>query len=65
MDAVAAQRQAAEAVEISKLCRAFQTHGHLLADLDPLELKKHYENTPSVLIAYKLLTSGLEGVIDY
>jgi hypothetical protein len=36
----------------------------LLADLDPLELKKHYANNPSILIAYKMLTED-DHVTDF
>jgi len=37
----------------------------LLADLDPLELKKHYANNPSVLFSYKMLTGDLDYVTDF
>ena len=35
------------------LVRAYMTHGHLLADVDPLNLKEHYKDSPSLSKKYR------------
>lgn len=37
-----------EQVRLHMLLRAFMTHGHLVADIDPLQLKEHYKDSPSL-----------------
>lgn len=37
-----------EAVRLTMLLRAFMTHGHYVADIDPLQLKEHYKDSPSL-----------------
>ena len=35
------------------LLRGFMTHGHFVADVDPLELAKHYASFPSLSKKYR------------
>ena len=37
-----------EAVRLTMLLRAYMTHGHFAADVDPLQLAKHYKDYPSL-----------------
>jgi len=46
------------------LLRAYMTHGHLLASIDPLELGKHYADTPSLLEKFRLPDQRLKKLID-
>lgn len=41
---VGSERQAKEAVNLANFLNAFETMGHLLADLDPLRLQDHYKD---------------------
>lgn len=37
-----------EMVRLNMLLRAFMTHGHYISDIDPLNLKEHYKDSPSL-----------------
>ncbi len=55
-----------EAHKINLLTSAYMTHGHLLADLDPLQLFKTYITEASTLTnKYKLPPQNLTKLIDY
>jgi 2-oxoglutarate dehydrogenase complex dehydrogenase (E1) component-like enzyme len=35
-------------VRLNMLLRAYMTHGHYIANIDPLQLKDHYADSPSL-----------------
>ena len=41
-------RVSEESTRLTMLLRAFMTHGHLVADIDPLNLKDVYKDSPSL-----------------
>ena len=41
-------RVSEESTRLTMLLRAFMTHGHLVADIDPLNLKEVYKDSPSL-----------------
>jgi 2-oxoglutarate dehydrogenase E1 component len=47
------------------LIRAFMTHGHLLADTDPLELHKTYKHFPTYAHKFKVPDESLVSLVDY
>lgn len=47
-------RVADESIRLTMLLRAYMTHGHLVADIDPLNLREVYKDTPSLAKRYKL-----------
>ena len=46
------------------LLRAFMTHGHFNADIDPLELQKHYKHIPSVAKKYRFPDEKMQAMTD-
>jgi len=48
-----AAHAADESVRLQMLIRAFMTHGHFVADTDPLRLKEHYKDSPSLSKKYR------------
>lgn len=46
------------------LLRAFMTHGHLVADIDPLKLKEHYKDSPSLSKKFHFPDEKLLGLLD-
>ena len=47
------------------LIRAFMTHGHLLADTDPLQLHETYNHFPSFSSKFKVPDQSLRRLLDY
>ena len=47
------------------LIRAFMTHGHMIADVDPLELYQTYKHFPSFAHKFKIPDSQLTKLVDY
>lgn len=47
------------------LIRAFMTHGHMLADVDPLELHKTYKHFPTFAHKFKFPEERLTKLVDY
>jgi len=45
--------------------RAFMTHGHLTADIDPLKLAETYQNIPTFTDKLKLPTNYMTSLVDY
>ncbi len=46
------------------LLRAFMTHGHLVADIDPLQLKEHYKDSPSLAQKFRFPDEELLSLLD-
>ena len=46
------------------LLRAFMTHGHLVADIDPLNLKEHYKDSPSLAKKFHFPDEKLLSLLD-
>ena len=44
--------------------RAYMTHGHLVADIDPLQLKEHYKDSPSLAQKFKFPTEENIQLLD-
>ena len=44
--------------------RAFMTHGHLVADIDPLKLKEHYRDSPSLAQKFRFPSDELLSLLD-
>ena len=57
-------RQADELVRVQMLLRAFMTHGHLVADIDPLQLKEHYKDSPSLAKKFHFPDERLKSLLD-
>ena len=53
-----------ESVRLTMLLRAFMTHGHYLADIDPLELAKHYSDSPSLQLKYRFPDETMRSKVD-
>ena len=47
------------------LIRAYQTHGHLSADIDPLKLYENYKQFPSLAEKFKVPKSAMSNLLDY
>ena len=41
------------------------THGHLLADVDPLELYETYKDEPNFIRRFKIPKQSLKKLLDY
>ena len=57
-------RQADELVRLQMLLRAYMTHGHLVADIDPLQLKQHYKDSPSLAKKFHFPDEKLLSLLD-
>ena len=60
-----ATRAVTEAFKIMLLIRAFMTHGHLLADLDPLKLYDTYKDFASFGEKFRMPEKSLKALVDY
>jgi 2-oxoglutarate dehydrogenase complex dehydrogenase (E1) component-like enzyme len=47
------------------LIKAYMSHGHLMADLDPLKLGEVYKDDPSMNSVYKVPNPKLTSLLDY
>lgn len=47
------------------LIRSFMTHGHMIADIDPLELHKTYKHFPTFAHKFKFPEETLTELVDY
>lgn len=41
------------------------THGHLLADVDPLQLQEHYKDEANFIRRFKIPHDSLKALLDY
>lgn len=57
-------RSADELVRLQMLLRAFMTHGHLVSDIDPLNLKDHYKDSPSLAKKFRFPDERLLALLD-
>jgi len=62
--AVAEGQAQADAFKVMAMIRAFMTHGHLEADLDPLRLDEVYE-CDDVSASYARPNEGMRQLVDY
>ena len=46
------------------MLRAFMTHGHLVADIDPLKLKEVYKESPSLAKKFRFPDSKLLSLLE-
>ena len=46
------------------MLRAFMTHGHLVADIDPLQLKQHYADSPSLARKFRFPEDDILKLLD-
>ena len=53
-----------EMVRLHMLLRNFMTHGHLVADIDPLNLKEHYKDSPSLAKKFRFPDEDLLSLLD-
>lgn len=53
-----------EMVRLHMLLRAFMTHGHLVADIDPLKLKEVYKDSPSLAKKFRFPDEQLLSLLD-
>ena len=53
-----------ESIRLTMLLRAFMTHGHLVADIDPLQLKEVYKQSPSLAAKYRFPSEDLFKLMD-
>ncbi len=47
------------------LIRAYMTHGHMLADVDPLHLYENYKHFPGYAEKFKIPVENLRQLVDY
>lgn len=57
-------RVADESIRLTMLLRAFMTHGHLVADVDPLKLKEVYKDSPSLSKKFRFPDERLLSMVD-
>ena len=57
-------RVAEESTRLIMLLRAFLTHGHLVANIDPLNLKEVYKDSPSLAKKFRFPDGSLLGLLD-
>ena len=57
-------RVADESIRLTMLLRAFMTHGHLVADVDPLQLSKVYKDSPSLAKKFRFPDETLFDLMD-
>lgn len=62
---VEAAAQADESVRLFRICRAYLSYGHLVANLDPLNLKEHYKDSESMKAKFNFPTEEILKVLDY
>lgn len=53
-----------EYVRLNMLLRAFMTHGHYIANIDPLNLKEHYKDSPSLAQKFHFPDAKLLQLLD-
>ena len=53
-----------ESIRLTMLLRAFMTHGHLVADIDPLKLKEVYKDSPSLSKKFRFPEESLKKLLD-
>ena len=57
-------RVADESIRLTMLLRAFMTHGHLVADIDPLKLREVYKDSPSLAKKFRFPDEGMVSILD-
>ena len=57
-------RVADESIRLTMLLRAFMTHGHLVADIDPLKLREVYKDSPSLAKKFRFPDESLLSILD-
>mmetsp|Transcript_30276 Transcript_30276/g.22030 ORF Transcript_30276/g.22030 Transcript_30276/m.22030 type:complete len:228 (+) Transcript_30276:114-797(+) len=62
---VADARSMEETAKIMSILRAYMTHGHLMADTDPLGLKDHYAHLPDYAAKFHFPTKDLLDLVNY
>ena len=53
-----------EMVRLNMLLRAYMTHGHYIANIDPLQLKDHYADSPSLAQKFRFPDQALLSMLD-
>lgn len=53
-----------EMVRLHMLLRSYMTHGHLIADIDPLNLKEVYKDSPSLAKKFRFPDAKLLALLD-
>ena len=51
-------------VRLNMLLRAFMTHGHYISDIDPLQLKEHYADNPTLAHKFRFPDKSLLTLLD-
>ena len=51
-------------VRLNMLLRAFMTHGHYISDIDPLQLKEHYADNPTLAQKFRFPDKSLLTLLD-
>ena len=58
-------RTSVETANVYRLIRAHQTHGHLMADVDPIGLAEAYKGSESLTSKYRFPDENLRAILDY
>ena len=53
-----------ESIRLTMFLRAFMTHGHLVADVDPLKLRDVYKDSPSLAKKFRFPDASLNKLLD-
>lgn len=54
-----------DTANVYRLVRAYYSHGHLVADIDPLELQKHYADNATLGAKFRFPDAKMKGYLDY
>lgn len=54
-----------DTANVYRLVRAFYSHGHLLADVDPLQLEKHYADNASLREKFRFPGEKMKNYLNY
>jgi 2-oxoglutarate dehydrogenase complex dehydrogenase (E1) component-like enzyme len=65
VSSVSADRAAKEAVALAALLKAYETVGHLVADLDPLQIIEVYKDNKAIQEKYFVPSQSLKDSLDY
>ena len=53
-----------ESIRLTMLLRSYMTHGHLIADVDPLNLREVYKDSPSLAKKFRFPDESLFALLD-
>ena len=58
-------RDSIDTANVYRIIRAFHSHGHLMADIDPLRLRHHYSNNETLVKKFRIPEEKLKKLMDF